>query len=321
MASNIGNQTVNVKYFDSVINAKVNAIGLQLRKTGIYSGGHLTKSNDTTVFVSTPLIVEIADSGGTAFEQVSITASGYTTSGTSVPVTVATSSNYAIILTWTYGGSASTDYMQFLGVPFTSLSNLLVSYPNCLIVGICNSGNGPGWSGFDYTYRSNPNIMDLFLRVEQAEATDPSQMQVRIRGGRVNYGTTNYQILDQLSPTLVAPGSGSYIGIIQVNSSGVIATPVYGAITGGVPVPPAYNGLVTLAEITLVSGQTSITQSSIKDVRAWISGSVPPNTYVDLTTNQSIAGNKTFTGALIIPTVSVDPVSPANGQIWLNTSY
>ena len=336
MPSNIGNQTVNVKYFDSVLNSKVNAIGMQVRRPGVYVGGHITKSNDTTVLVSTPLTAEIVDSGSTAFEQVSITAAGYTTNGTSVPVTVATSSNYAVILTWTYTGSASADYMQFLGVPFTTIAALQASYPNCVVLGVCNSGAGAGWTGIDYTYRSDPNVFNHFLKVEAPEATDPSQMQVRIRGGRVNYGTANYQVVDQLSPTLVAPGSGSYIALIQVSSSftttnginyAVLATPTYGSATAGTPVAPSYNGLVTLAEVTLVSGQTSIIQSNIKDVRGWVSGAVPPNTYVDLISAQSVGGNKTFTGVttasggLVIPAVTSDPGSPVAGQIWLRTDF
>ena len=308
MASNVGNQSVNVKFFDGVVNAKGNALGQSVRLPGIYTGGHLYKVNDTTVNVSA-LTCEIKDSGSTAFEQVYVQ-TGVGGSGT-VPVTVSATNNL-IILYWTYTGSASADYLQFLAIPAANLS----SYPNALVVGLTNAANGAGWVGFVYTGRSNPNIHDLFLKVELSETLDSAPMSVR---GQVNYGTTSYQIADQLTSTIVAPGSGSQIVLVQVNTSGVVVL-TYGAISGS-PSAPSYAGLVTLAQILITSGQTSIVQANITDTRAYVSGSVPPNTYVDLVSNQSVAGTKTFTGALVLPTVTSDPVSPVNGQIWLNTSY
>lgn len=308
MPSNVGNQTVNVKFFDGVVNSKVNSIGMSVRRTGIYTGGHLYKVSDTAVNVSA-LTCEIQDSGATAFEQV------YIQTTSTVSVTVSGTSTM-IILYWTYTGSAANDYMQFLAIAPANLS----SYPNALVVGNTNAANGSGWQGFDYSLRSDPLVLDPFLKVIPSETLDSAPMSVRVKTGRVNYGTATYYVYDQLTSTLVAPGSGSQIVAVQVNTSGVVVL-TYGAISGGSPTPPSYGGLVTLAEITLVSGQTSITAANIKDVRNFVSGSVPPNTYVDLTSNQSIAGTKTFTGGLVIPNVTVDPVSPASGQIWLNTSF
>ena len=317
-------QNVTVQYFSGVTNPVVNPLGYSVRKLGIFTGGHFSTINSTTVSVS-PLTCEIIDSGNTTAEQVYITVNSATS------VTVSNSVPTMVILQWTYTASSSAS-LQFIPITPSALS----SYTNALVVGVVNA-NG----SFDYTLRSNPNVMDLFLKVEPPETADSAPLSVRVRGGQINYGDRTLQVVDQLVPLNISgyiPGSGSRIVAIQVQEQYIsgnyvaVIVPSLGAISGGTPVPPLYNGLVTLAEVLLVSGMGSFTptynpvtntytSSNIKDVRGWVSVATPPNVYVDLVSNQSIAGIKTFTGGLVIPAVTSDPVSTVNGQIWLRTDF
>lgn len=250
MPANIGNQTVTVKFFDPVDSDVANRIGIGVRKKGIYEGGYLTKVNDTTVSLST-YDCEIGD----GIYQVR----GYT--GSTVNIGVASATPY-VILRWVYTGSASDDYIAMLAVAVGSIT------ANDLVVGKCNF-TGSTLTGFDYTLRSTPSVFDLFLK---AQPTSPASMYVRVRAGRVSYGATNYDIIDQQSPLFTAPSAGlTRKDLLQVNTSGALiitqGTPVALPST---PAAPDQGNLVTLAQITLVGGQTTITTADIKDTRSYV---------------------------------------------------
>jgi len=249
MPSNIGTQTITVKYFDPVDSAGIaDKIALDVRKTGIYSGGYLTKVSDVSVTLS-PFSCEIGDGTYQVRGQTAAT----------VTITVGVATPY-VVLRWTYTGSASADYIDFQAV---SLGGILATD---LIVGMCTF-SGSTLTGFNYASRSNPAVFDLFLK---CEPTVPASMYIRVRSGRVTYGSASFDIVDQNSPLFSAPGSNSRIDLLQVTSSGVvIVTPGTAAPS---PVPPDYGGNVTLAEVTLAFGQTTITSASIKDVRAYVGG-------------------------------------------------
>jgi hypothetical protein len=253
MPSNIGSQTVTVKFFDPVDSMVENRIGEDIRKIGIYTGGYLSKVSDVSVSL-TPFTCEISD--GTYQIR------GKT--GASVAITVASATPY-VVLRWIYTGSATVDYIDFKALDLGSILTTDV------VVGKCTFA-GSTLTGFDYTYRTNPLIMDLFLK---AEPTDPTSMRLWVRSGRVGFGSANIDIVMQQTPLFTAPVSNSRIDIVQVNSSGsIIVTQGTSAVT---PVPPDYAGLTTLAEVTLASGQTVITASNIKDVRSFVNTSQLPS--------------------------------------------
>lgn len=286
MPADIGAQVITVKFFDPVDSDVANRIALGVRKTGIYGGGYLTKINDTTVSLSA-FDCEVGDGiyqihGATAI---------------AVNVTVSTVNTH-IIIRWTYSASAADDYMEMLAVPLSSVT------VNDSIVGVCVF-SGASLSGFDYTLRSNPNVFDLFLKTE---ATETPSMYTRVRAGRVSYGTTNFNVIDQLSPLFVAPSSGlTRIDLIQVSALGALAitqgTPVAIPAT---PVAPSQNNLVTLAEITLIAGQTTIITSNIADTRSYVA------------TNFSVGtGGLVPQGGVIMWSGSIaDLALPAMAGIW-----
>jgi hypothetical protein len=311
MPINIGSQVITVKFFDPVDSYIANAIAIGVRKLGIYTGGYLTRTNDTTVTISV-FDCEIGDGV-------------YQVRGvTGIPVSVIVSPTLPyVILRWTYTGSASLDYIDFLGV---ALGSILTTD---IVVGKCNFA-GSVLTGFDYTLRTTPEVFNLFLKVEPQSTPD---MTLRVRAGRASYGAANFDIVDQTSPTFSAPGSNSRIDLLQISTLGaLIITPGVSAVS---PTAPDYGGLITLAQVTLTSGQTTISASNIKDVRSFGSIGVDKAGVVLTTTDQTVAGTKTFTAApilnlganannqqitgLCIENRTNDTGCTQTGRIWLRT--
>jgi hypothetical protein len=277
MPSNTGNQLCTVKYYDPVDSEIANRIGKGVRKTGIYSGGYITRVTDTSVTVSA-LECEIASADGSN-NQVSIK-TGVGGSGV-ITVTGLGAFTPYVVIKWTATTDPDTDYMEIVA---ESAINVLAN-PYWLIVGKCSFPGGVltpnyGWDSTDkITTRSNPNVQDLFLKVEP---TSPASMYVRIRGGRISYGTSNFDIADQLSPLLLVPPSNSWVVAIQVNTSGAIVA-TYGSAAAS-PSAPSYGGLLTLAEITIASGASTVISSNIKDTRSFMgNGNAPSTAWANIT--------------------------------------
>lgn len=246
MPANIGSQIVTLKFFDPVDSYVVNRVAKEARKLGIYSGGYLTKVTDVSVNLS-PAICEIGD--GTYQVRVETQAA--------VPITVSSALPY-VVLRWTYTGSASLDYMDFQAVALVNILSTDVVVGRCVFAGAT-------LTGFDYALRTNPNVMDLFLK---AEVTNPNSMRLMVRAGRVNYGDVSFSVPVQESPLFVAPGSLSRIDLVQINGSGAVVV-TQGTIAAS-PVAPSYGGLVTVAEVRLSVGQLAINSSSVTDVRSFV---------------------------------------------------
>lgn len=242
-STRFGNQTITVQYFETVDSDKVNKAFQGIRKRGIYSGGYLTRISDISVNIST-FLCEIGDTTN----QVRVE--------TAAAITLAVSpSTPYVILRWAYFASAS-NWMDVFAVASGSIQ------ANDLILGKCVF-SGSVLTGFDYSERSNPLVADLFLKVEP---TETASMYLRVRGGRITYGTQNFDIADQLSPLFTAPGSGTRVDVLYIDVDGVIK------IGTGTPAVPNYAGKIVLAEITIPTGTTALTASSIKDVRCFLGG-------------------------------------------------
>ncbi len=243
----MANQTITVQYFDDVDSDVVNKRFLEIRQRGIYNGGYLTKVSDVQVSLST-LICEIGD----ADNQVR----GETTAVKAV--TVSTTLDY-VILRWGYVASAVNE-MTIAGVATGSITD------NDLIVGKCVF-SGATLTGFDYSERTNPAVLNKFLVVEPTET--PS-MKVRVKGGHCNYGTSNFAIDDQETSVITAPSVNPRIDLVYINNVGGVA--IESGSEAASPTAPSYTGKIVLAEITLQTSSTSITSSMITDVRNFIGG-------------------------------------------------
>jgi hypothetical protein len=254
MPSDVGSQKVSLLFHTIANSGEWNVRYTGIRKVGIYSGGWLSVVDASNAQIS-PLICEISD--GTYQVKVQ----------TSDPVNLAVSSITSyVVLRWTYAGAVS-DYMELLAVLEPSEYDL--------VVGKCTFSGGGELNGFTYadaSYpRSNPNVQDLFLKVEE---TGDSDLRVRVRGGRIQTAAGNVAVADQKSGLFTPPASDSKVflvyldadtGAVDIDTSGVAAAS---------PSPPDYDGKLVIAEVTLTTGDTSIPQSQIKDVRNFITKSV-----------------------------------------------
>lgn len=248
MASNVGNQEVTLKYYDPVDSLESNERFRDIRPTGIYKGGYLTKVNNTTVSL-TPVVCEIRSKITSPYYQVKVETTTLVND-----ITVGSGTPH-VVLRWSYTGVAAADYMELLGVASPDTYDL--------VVGEC-SFSGATLTGFDYAERANPSIFDLFLKVEPEET---ASMYVRIRGGRIQLNGSTVDITDQLSGAFSAPSSGSKTGAVYVNTAGAIQ------------VSSNYTqlGELVLAEIALTAGQTTINADDITDARPFLTPATIPD--------------------------------------------
>jgi hypothetical protein len=244
---NYGMQTVSVQYFAAADAKVVNKRHIGVRPRGIYNGGYISKVSNTIVSVN-PMICEIGDNE----HQVRIATEN------AASITVSASIPY-VVLRWSYAES-NTNYMDMLALAVGSI------LPNDIIVGKCVFA-GATLSSFDYSLRETPNVFDIFLKVQP---TATPSMRVRIRAGRVNYGSANLDVIDQQSAIFIPPtNSGDKrIDVIYVDTDGNVKT--YSGSESPTPVAPLYNNKKVLAEVTLETGQTEILTGDIKDVRSWL---------------------------------------------------
>ena len=270
------NSAIHTNYFDPLINQNTNFMALDVRKTGIYSGGYLTPTDNAHFSMST-LSCEIQDSGGSG-NQIRLV--------TSVPITGISVSNatppYLVVLRWTYTASSTGNY------PYVYVVQAGQQNATDLVVGAA-SYSGPTLSAdygvnFPLYLRSDPtNITDLCLKVE-ANGTFPYAMTngVIVRYGRANYGNSTFILPTQVVSGQLAPSIGTpnyYQNIpLQITTTGTFATLGTGTTTAGsTPTAPGYNNLITIAEITVQAsgaGGAPYTITAIKDVRCFVNGQV-----------------------------------------------
>lgn len=306
MAANTGNQTVTLLYHNRADSSVINRRFINIRKTGIYSGGYPTKVDNIHVRLST-LTCEISD--GTYQVKIS--------TGSTVTIVVGTATPY-VVLRWVYTGDETADYMSILAVATPATNDLVIAE--------CTFTGGGNLQGFDYTERTTPNTQDLFLKVEPTEDTE---LRVRIRAGRVQGSSGFVFVPDQPSNLFTVPTSNSKVYLVYINpDTGVVSIDSTGTAAAS-PVAPNYKGKLVLAEVTLSSTSTNITADMIRDVRPFLT--LPSaSVYASMTnpTPQSIPSGVTTT--LVYSTSVVDStgniVDLANNRLkpdiagWYNVS-
>lgn len=260
MPSNIGTQTVTLKWLTEAASRKVNERYHEVRPTGIYRGGYLSAVDATNITVS-PLVCEIADD-----------ANGYQVrveTAATVTINEATLAGKYIVLRWDYTGSATVDYMALLAVAVGSIR------VDDLIVGYCISA-----SNFDYgnaVYRrSNPKTFEHFLKVDAPDsvAMAAAPMKVRVRDGQIHTTSAAFLVDDQPTPSsFTTPASGTEYGLVYLDADGAVQI----VDNDGETSVPDFVGKNVLAIVTITDSDTIITQSMITDVRNWIASSVYPD--------------------------------------------
>lgn len=253
MPSNVGTQTVTLKWLTEAASRKVNKRYHEVRPTGIYKGGYLSAVDATNITIS-PLVCEIADDDLGYQVRVETTST--------VTITEATLAGKYIVLRWDYTGSSTVDYMALLALAVGNIRS------DDLIIGYCNSA-----SDFDYGRsgyrRSNPVTHSHHLRVDPPDsvAMAGAPMKVRVRDGRIQTHTENVDIDDQPTPSsFTTPASGTEYGLVYISGDGVVQI----VDNDGETSIPNFEGKTVLAIITITDSDTIITRSMIKDVRQFI---------------------------------------------------
>jgi len=285
-STNYGTQTITLDYNAEAASGLINERFTNIRPTGIYKGGYLSKVSDVLVTVST-VVCEIGN--GTYQVRVSTAASQN--------ITVATTTPY-VVFRWTYTG-ATANYMDMLAVAAGSIQ------ANDLIVGKCvfasSTLTGFSYNTTDYR-RSTPYTLDQQLRVEP---TETASMTVRIRGGRFSFGSQPIFVSDQVTSIINAPASYTRYDLVCIDTAGAIQV-----VTGteGAGTPPNYEGRVPLAYLKLEVSTTSITASEIKDIRTHLTpalttdtdGTLAANSDYKLATQKAV---KTYVAAQLSGTI------------------
>ena len=180
MASDIGSQTVTIRFHRPVDSDVVNKRFKDTRMLGIYKGGRMSWTGGSVTL--TPLVCEISD--GTHQVRVETTSN----------VTLALPSGRYLVLRWAYTGVVDTDFMEIIST--------VVPETNDIVVGKV-VGSTP-----NYAERTTPDTHHLLLRVEEMEEPSTS---VRVRAGIGHAGSAHNAISDQHLDLTAYSGNTVYI--------------------------------------------------------------------------------------------------------------
>jgi len=263
MAMNKTNQEITLLYLTAADSRRVNLRFQDIRQVGIYKGMYCTNPSGFNVSLSAG-VCEISDGD----YQVRVKT-------TSVTTGITAEVGKYLVLRWAYTGDEDADILNAFSVATPATNDIVLA----LVGG--SSGN----LTFDYgdaTYpRTQPNTLDLYLKVE---STGETEKYVRVRAGRIQTNEAVVEIADQ-KILLDACPTNTRIDLIYITAAGLVAV-VKGTASAS-PTVPNYDGRRVLAEVTLTTGYTSIPQTSIKDVRNFVTLPAVPD---DITIERSSAG-------------------------------
>ena len=257
MATNkaVSSQTVTLIYLTPADSRRVNLRHQDIRQVGIYSGMYLTNPSGLNLTLSLG-VCEISDGN----YQVRVSTGAATTA-----ITPSDNATEYVILYWNYTGDEDADVLnvQTVSAPAADGNDIVVAK-------ITTSGGAV--TAIDYndaTYpRTQPNTLDLFLKVEP---TADTELYVRIRAGRIQTNAGVVTVADQKSSlfdeTSLTTGQ-SRIDLVHITDAGVVT--ITKGTAAASPSTPAYDGKRVLAEVTITDGDANIAANAIKDVRNFI---------------------------------------------------
>lgn len=240
MASDVGAQVVTIRFQRPVDSDIVNKRFMDIRQLGIQKGGYLTKTGGDNVSLSA-LVCEISD--GTHQVRVETTIA--------VTRTLTEGSPY-LVLNWAYTGVVGTDYMV-IEISSNPDANDLVIGKGIFVASALST--------IDYSERSTPTTLPLFLRVE---ATETPSTSVRVRAGVGHAGSAHNLVVDQIVD--LSGYSLDDVIYIYVNDTGGIAHSA---------TAETYAGKALLAKIVYPAG--AIANSIIVDVRSFLTSPAIPD--------------------------------------------
>lgn len=255
-STNHGSQTITFGYYTNANQDTWAELNNKVVPTGIYSGGYLTRVSDSEITLSA-MVAVLEDATHNVRVKTSSAASITTAT---LDSGVLSSAHPWIVLRWVYLASVG-NYMEVHAL--SSLSSLLT---NDIVVGKVNWA-GLVITGFDYADRNDPITQKYTLKVE---ATEETELYVRLRRGRVISGSAYYNVANQKVGPFVAPTTNSRIDLVYLNTATGVPAILQG-VEAASPVAPNHGGKMVLAQVTLAPGVSNITDAVITDTRSDVS--------------------------------------------------
>jgi hypothetical protein len=246
-ATRTGNQTVYYHYRTALNAAEFNKRLNTTIPVGVYSGGELTRIDDTTVEVAA---YEVEVSDGTY--QVHIKAT------TPTDVTVAAATPY-VVFRYTYS-EAEEWYGAFHAVAYDDIQANDIVFGKCVY-------SGANMTGTEYSEKTIPNTEYNSSIIDMLKVTNNGDMTLHIEGGYVAFAGKIVEVSGGDMGASVAPVANPRIDLIYIDRDGNIGS--YAGLESATPVCPDHDRVIPIAQIYLTVGMAEITGANITDVRPW----------------------------------------------------
>ena len=244
--TNNGGQLLYFSYGEEATGEGFNKTVYKLLSRGIYSGGDLVRSNDTTVLVS-PMICFFEDTTNDLGLKIEST--------TNATVSITPTTPYVIgRFSWI---SSSLNYMEFLAVAYADIGTDDIIFGKGLFTGSVLS------TTFDYCRKSYSreyyeHVNDYYPPFK-VEASEPYDQYVQVRPGEFYTTKGNKVELSTIttSPQFSFPVTSGRVDFLCITESGIL-TIVSGQDNSGYPLPSIPYSYFPLAKVTLPSASTSV---------------------------------------------------------------
>ena len=248
-AIDYGTQEIQWQYRDPLTSTEFDKRLKSLEPVGIYTGGLLTKVDNTHVSIS-PLECAITD--GT-YQVRMVTTSAFS-------FVVASATPY-VVMRWVYN-TVNAWYVDFYAVNSAGIQ------ANDIVIGKCIFVVAT-LTGFSYTERTITMHFGQFL---QPRPLVTPVMKVHVSGGWATYGTSRILVPEQDSPVFTAPSTSPKIDLLYIDeATGALA--IDPGTEDASPVANDYDGRIVIAEVYLTVGMTQIEAADITDARPYLSAS------------------------------------------------
>jgi hypothetical protein len=261
---NHGLQTITFDYYMVAKGGEFSKLFKNAIKTGLYTGGYLTRVSDTEISLS-PFTMVIGDSADHLV---------YVKTSSAASIKTATIDSGSldslhpwIVLRWAFANSVN-NYVEIHATTKVAIQE------NDIVVGKV-LWSGTTITGFSCADRSEPKTQDYWLKTEE---TETSEMYVRVHAGRINTDSAVVDIENQKVGPFVAPASpNSRIDLVYVTKAGALA--IEQGVEAVSPSAPDHGEKVVLSEVTVVNGVTNIAATAIRDTRHFMANHVSIDNY------------------------------------------
>jgi len=283
---NYGSQSIQFR-FEYLLNSdKFSELFNKTIKAGIYEGMELSKVDDSTVQVSSGVMV-IND----------ITGNNITVRIRTDNLSVITGiSETTPVIVWRYQYQPSlNNYADLVVTDRYSVQK------DDIVIGEAMYSGTTMDSEFDLAQRTKGFIQEVRDVNDSCKVTavlnsagDAYEDFAHVNKGYVSFGNEAFEVEDQNTPSFSVPTLDTRVDLLYINTSGVMT--IEEGVEDGSLEPPSHNDRLVLAEITRYVGRTELLQRDIKDVRPWF---FVPNVVLSQLEEQQALNDKFFNSGVL----------------------